>query len=99
MNKLPQDVSMIIYRYVHEMCMDEICFDLKKSFIFLNNIIDYLRKRVFYPYLIIDRIYDDERDKCFKNNFFFRQKIDKYIHYKKMKRCLEDIIKPDHLFF
>ena len=96
---LPEDVSKIIYRNVHEMYMKDMIDELHSVVSILHKCMDYMRCRAFYPYLILDRIYNEKTDYPLKKNIFFRTKIDRYIHYKKMKRCLEMIVKPEHLFF
>ncbi len=95
MDRFPDEIELIICRYVHELryCdvmvqMSEQCYDdMIKMF-------KYFRKSVFYPYTLIKRIGQN-----LNHSIYWRRRLDKYLHYKLLSRCFKDIIKPDHTIF
>ena len=81
------DVKIMIYRYLHEMNMCDVRKELKKSVNFLENCMDFFRKRT--PQLFMARFY-----RCpFLTNPYIRLKCNRYIHSKKMAKCLSHLIK------
>ena len=79
---LPYDVEMIIYRYLHEINMCTIRIELKKHMEFLEDCLHFFQ--MYIPRLFMDRFY-----KChFFENPYIRLKINKYIHSKKISKCL-----------
>ena len=80
------DVKIVIYRYLHEINMCDIRKELKESISFLENCINFFRKRT--PQLFMVRFY-----RHFIGNPYIRLKCDRYIHFKKMEKCLSHLIK------
>jgi hypothetical protein len=89
MNVLPEEVEMIIYRYVHELNFLEVRVQLEeRCYDDMVKLFMYFQTRVFYPYSIIKRL-----GKSLNECIYWRTKIDKYIHYKLLSRCFKDINK------
>ena len=80
------DVEIVIYRYLHEMNMCDIRKELRESINLLENCIIFFRKRM--PQLFMVRFY-----KYHLRNPYIRLKCDRYIHSKKMEKCLPHLIK------
>lgn len=89
-SRLPPDVDYFIYRYLHEMNMTDLISQLKKEMSNMNDILSYLQKSTFYPYII--------RMKIFKNYYFrddslyCKNKVYRYIHYKLLSQCLMEMV-------
>lgn len=83
MNKLPLDVELIIYRYVHEMNMINVLKEIVEQNTCLENIMKYFKKSAFYPYTIAKRLVKSNK------SIFYKNKIQKYVHY----RLLQKVIK------
>ncbi len=85
---LPDDVKIVIYRYLHEMKMCAIRKELKQHMEFLEDCLHLFR--LYIPQLFMDRFY-----KCnLLKNSYIRLKINKYVHSKKMAKCLPYLINP-----
>jgi len=82
----PYDVKIVIYRYLHEMNMCDIRKELSESINLLENCIHFFRQRT--PQLFMARFY-----KYHFRNPYIRLKCDRYIHSKKMEKCLPHLIK------
>lgn len=79
---LPDDVKIVIYRYLHEIKMCAIRKELKQHMEFLEDCLHLFR--LYIPRLFMERFY-----KCnFLKNSYIRLKINKYVHSKKMATCL-----------
>jgi len=91
MNNLPYEVELIIYRYFHELNMIELKKELKSQHKQIDFTMTYLQNRSFYPYYIYNRL------KIY--GVYAKNKISKYVHRKKLSRCLLSIIKPVHIFY
>jgi hypothetical protein len=87
MNYIPYDIELIIYRYVHEMYMN----DIRKEINNINqneiSIINFLKQRVLYPYIFWNRLIK------IKTNAHYRTIIDRYVHKKRMFRIFMEINK------
>lgn len=83
---IPKDVALIIYKFLHELNMNEVLTQLIEQDFILQNIMTYLKKRSFYPYSISKRL--DYKNK----SFYYKNKIQKFIHYKLFSKCLKEII-------
>ncbi len=82
---IPYDIELIVYRYLHELHMIDICKQIND--VVLKNIefIHYLKRRSFCSfYSIIIKI---------EISPYFIKIIDKYIHKEKMKRVLYNLNK------
>ena len=90
----PYEIELIIYRMVHEMNMIELRKELKNDLQNMNETLVYFQRRVFYPYFLWNRL-----GKTFRN-IYCKQKIDRYVHYKKFTKCLIQLIKPkQHIIY
>ena len=83
---IPYDIQLIIDRYLHELYMIDIRKEIEniKSDI---SILNYLREKVLYPYIFWSRI----NSKNMINNRYYMTVIDRYVHRKRMIRCLRKI--------
>lgn len=87
MSYIPYDVQLIIDRYLHQLYMIDIrneIDNIKNDITLLN----YLREKALYPYLFWDRIVKMKKMEC---NKYYITVIDKYVHKKRMFRCLESL--------
>jgi hypothetical protein len=84
MSYIPYDIQLIIYKYLHELKIKDVLDDLISIIKKKIKILNYLKKKSFYPYVIWDKI------RIITNNNYIE--IDKYVHRKKMKRILENFI-------
>ena len=85
MNKIPCDINLIIYRYVHEMYMIYICQEINHINDTDISIINFLKLRVLYPYNFWNRIIK------IKTNKYYTTVIDKYVHKKRMFRVFREM--------
>lgn len=99
-SSLPEDVELMICRYVHEMNMNEVLPSLKEDFLTFNLVFNYLQRRTFYPYLIRHRLYKSDFFTKISSKYL-QDKVYKYIHYKLLSRCLLDISRMgnQHIIF
>ncbi len=93
MIRIPYEIELYIYRMVHEMYMTDVQKELKNDLLNMNETLVYFQRRAFYPYLLWNRL------STFRN-VYCKQKIDRYVHYKKYKKCLSQLIKPkQHIIY
>jgi len=86
---IPYDVEKLIYRNVHEMNILEVLSQLKREVSKTNDILFYLEKRAFYPYLIRYKIFKLYYFK--KTSLYCMNRVYSYIHHKLLSRCLQSI--------
>jgi hypothetical protein len=82
-------IEVMIWKMVHELKMADICSTLKKTKEEMSRNLSYLQNRAYYPYRRISTI----------DNAYYQHKLDKYVHYKKLSKCMLHVIKPTHIFF
>jgi len=95
MNIFPFEVELIICRYAHELNFRCVMEELKRESNERTMFELFIRSRVFYPYIFFDRMI---KEKVLSNIYTVRR-ISKYVHYKKLSKCLINIIKPSHIYF
>lgn len=79
-------VEVMIWKMVHELKMADICSSLKKTTEEMSRNLMYLHNRAYRIVSTID-------------NAYYQHKLDKYVHYKKLSKCMLHVIKPTHIFF
>jgi hypothetical protein len=94
---LPHDVEKLIYRNVHEMNMREVMTQLREGFCEMNDVLLYLQRKAFYPYRI--RLYILKEYAFKETSIYYSNKVCRYIHYKLFSRCLQLVIRNQHIIF
>lgn len=83
--KIPYDIELIIYRYIHEIYM----IDIRKEINDINDteisIINFIKIRVLYPYLFWNKLIK------IKTNRYYNSVIDRYVHKKRMFRVFREM--------
>ncbi len=81
---IPYDVELIIYRYLHELYMSDVCKEIESINKNEISIINFFKEKVLYPYFFWCRLTK------IKTNRYYRIIIDKYVHKKKMLRVFNE---------
>ncbi len=84
LSHIPYDIQLIIYRYLHELNMKDVLNELVFIINKKENILNYLKKKSFYPYILWNRMIP------ITNNYYME--IDRYIHQKRLKRTIKEFI-------
>ena len=85
MNYMPYDINLIIYKYLHELYMIDICKEINH----IENdikILNYIKERVLYPYNLWNKITKIKTNNC------YTMIIDKYIHKKRMVKTFNEML-------
>jgi len=79
-------IESMIWKMVHELKMADIYSELKKTREEMTRNLSYFRNRAYRIVSTID-------------NAYYQHKLDRYVHYKKLSKCMLHFIKPTHIFF
>lgn len=83
---LPYDVEIIIWRFLHEMKMNDVLEELKEEYVVLEKVMNYLNRRnTFCPVELVKRIIMSNR------SIFYKNKIQRHVQHKAYMRCLKNI--------
>jgi len=86
--KLPYDVELIIWRFVHELKMNDVLQELKEEYDVLEKVMSYLNRRnTFCPVELVKRILLSNRNR----SIFYKNKIQRHVQHKVYMRCIKNI--------
>lgn len=89
---IPSDVKLIIYRFLHELKMNDVLKELIDQHNYLEKVMNYLKNKSFYPYLIAKRLIN-----C-NNSIFYKNKIQKHISSKLFSKCIKNLNYLNYVF-
>jgi|LauGreDrversion4_2_1035121.scaffolds.fasta_scaffold01314_12 predicted HAD superfamily hydrolase len=89
---IPYDVKLIIYRFLHELKMNDVLKELIDQYNYIEKVMNYLENKTFYPYSIAKRFINSN------NSIFYKNKIQKNISLKLFSKCIKNLNYLNYVF-